>query len=78
MDRDRILGFPDVGQKTWIRNLIHGALIVKKHVVPIDHSSDATLDKYVLSTVKILYHIYCNVCVHLLGFLDLFLGALPS
>jgi hypothetical protein len=77
MDRDRILGFPDFWQKTGIHNLIHGDLIVEKHVVPVDHSSDAALEKYVLSTVEISYPFHCNVCVHLLRFLGLFLGALP-
>jgi hypothetical protein len=66
MDCDRTLGFSDVCQKTGICNLIDGALIVEEHVIPIDHSSGTALDKYVLSFVKILYLLHCNVRVHLL------------
>ncbi len=68
MDCDRILDFPDVCQKTGIYNLIYGALIVKKHIVLIDHSPGTALEKFVLSFVEVLYLLHRNVRVHLLRF----------
>jgi len=76
MDGDRVLGFPDVRQKTGVRDLIDSALVVEEHIAPIDSSSGAVLHKYVLF-FEILTLFFSNGCVHLLRFLGLLLGALP-
>jgi hypothetical protein len=77
VDGDRILGFPDVCQKTGVRDLIDSALVVKEHMATIDSSSGAVLHKYILSFVKILSSFFGNGRMHLLRFLVFFLGALP-
>ena len=77
MDGDRILGFPDVCQKTGVRDLIDSALVVEEHIATIDSSSGAAvLHKYVLALVEILSFFFGNSRVHLLRFLGFLLGAL--
>jgi len=77
VDGDWVLGFPDVCQKTGVRDLIDSALVVEEHIATIDSSSGAAvLHKHVLSLVEILPFFFGNGCVHLLRFLGFLLGAL--